>query len=363
MNYLKILLIFALLQSCLTEPRSLCEDVTCKSWQYCHKDYGSCRNKEGRCSDDFSCRDFEICNKTTHTCENISCDDHSLCGVMYDKSFCLNEICHDSVNCNNDSECSYLNTENIDFKCVSENCVPFEQINFGQTIEKKLYNPETYYFKLNSLNSIYDFDFEISNLNNLTGLYIEANLFTNINSIYNPYFYSCVKANNKPETLYCKVSAIKKSNEIYLSVKIEYNYCWNCEPVKPLFKFSENNSLGCFSNDDCKTISQNYQSRSVCDLLKNSCVAKQEENISEIGEVCDIDKNCKGYENEDVVCGDVCYQLHCSDNYPCKLSSQYCDDRYPELSYCRNYCYELNDGNCSFQENCDVLTNKCKFAQ
>jgi len=149
-----------------------------------------------------------------------------------------------------------------------------------------------------------------------------------------------------------------------MQIMIEYEICnSDCNNIKPIIKFGNNNSNGCTNNSDCYEVKK----RSICNLTTHLCEANQEENISELGEDCDIDANCIG----DTYCYNVCWQSSCSDTIPCETlfdgTQMYCEMNNPLITpdtYCQELCY--SDSDCFFLPNrisssCNLTTNHCEY--
>lgn len=374
MKYLLLSLITALFIGCIQQNESLCENVSCIPWEFCNYKTGKCEVSKGYCSNYYDCvGKFAQCNETTHICEEISCNSDIECNIKSYGNYCKHQKCYETLYCSISDDCTIMNYDSTEFGCNSGYCIPFQQVKFNEEFEYDQSSgfSKSYYFVLHSKNSMYDFDLEISGLNNLTRAYANVNIYENSQQMYDSYsVYGCYKNNNLKENLTCEINGFYLQETIFMVIDIEYRSCdSDCENIKPVIKFSQNNPNGCETNDDCQSTSNNLTiPKSICDTENHICKANAQENISNLGERCDLDVNCIDHSTGDVKCNGTCYQVNCSSvQNVCKSlfdeTAQYCDRNFItyDYSYCRNYCYASNDGNCLANETCNESTNKCQY--
>lgn len=374
MKYLLLSLMIIFLTGCInSNNESLCENVTCVPWEYCNYKTGNCEVSKGYCSDSYDCEGvFSYCDNNTHKCEEISCNDSNECQNKSYGSYCKNKKCYETLYCSITDDCTIMNYDTTEFACNGGFCIPYQQVNFNESFELNQNNffSMYYYFVLTSENSMYDFDFTISDFDNLSKFYAATYIYKNsLENYYTDAVYGCEKKDNSLENVVCEVNNLYLQQKVYMTLYINYRSCISdCENIKPVITFSQNNSNGCETNDDCISNSKNLTTyKSICDTQTHICKANTEENISNLGEKCDTDANCIGHTTGNVKCNGTCYQINCSSyENVCKPlfdeTAQYCDKNYLnyDYTYCRSYCNASNDGNCLASEQCNISTNQCK---
>ena len=329
------------------------EDSVCNN--YC-EDYNDCPSK-------FDC----INNK----CEIASCDTHLDCNLEPKRSgrLCLEDKCVNSpIYCNQNDDCSVLNTENNSFICSYNKCeLNVPEINFGETkfIDLMYKRDFTYKFIVPTPeNGKGSFTVTLGNLDNLSDfqVYLSVDLYGAQGNYQDWYMISDYFINNNKLNL--KVNHFNEIANIEIELKIKFNnYLYEVDdPLEVFLKLSDNNNIGCQENGDCIEIN-GYQRN--CNLENNSCYMLNDDEILEVseeGESCLRDSYCIG---DNLVCKENYCTKTCNRNNLCpdgeyclELNSSYREDYciakcYSDLD-CKNYTSNL-DATCNLENNqCDM---------
>lgn len=360
---LPILLLILLFFGCRQQPWDLCKDVICDEWEKCDYDSGFCKPLKGNCSMDENCKEpFNYCDTTTHICKETVCTDDSFCINEFNTGYCKDNHCIEYTDCDSSSDCDYLNYDNRNFFCYSKICTPFYNVNFGESIYKTLHKyGELYYFTINSTDLIYDFDINITGLNIFYRADVKIKVFENIYDIKEEVnvITGCDFIEHEPETITCKINGISGNKKLYIQIFVSKTDCNSTCPDRNLeISFSQNNANGCNENIDCVALNNIYYSKSLCNKETHLCYANENQDVFQVGELCDKTINCIGDEYTYIKCLGYCYQYYCdsdSDCVPINGIERKCIN-----NDCYSPCYNNNEQSCLYyNEYCDLSSHYC----
>jgi hypothetical protein len=281
------------------------------------------------------------------------------------RRLCLeNECTTQSVSCNNNSDCTVLNTENNNFICTSNICeLDTPVINFGETklidmMYKKRYKYEfsipapemgrgSFNINLNGLEYLSDFL-----------IYLNVDLY-NSETDYTDWYNRKDYFMNK-DSIELKVYPFTDITRINVELTITFNNYLGDTPPTLSLEVSENNTDGCQDNNNCEDISGYYR---ICNLETHSCIKTSIEEIiasSLEGENCFYDEDCIG---DDLACERGICTKTC-DGYPPCGENQYCSNL--DETYSNHFCLEkcYSDLDCktyeaNFYARCNLENNEC----